>query len=87
MQSKKELEGSRDRITSELVQEALSDFRKEQEDAVEVAKAGFGDPALDLDAKASDPGKIKVKLMRPPRSSREAIQALQDADQRYSANK
>ena len=55
MKERKELErNNNDPVDAKLVEEALADFRKEQEDVVEVTKAGFADPTLDLAEQGQD---------------------------------
>jgi flagellar motor switch protein FliM len=54
-------------LSKEMYEQALSDFRIEQEDEIKVRKAGLK----------------QVKMRRPPRTSREAVETLKEADERY----
>lgn len=58
-------------------QQAIKDFQREQEDVVAVKEAGFAR------FESGDGGKTTVRFKRPPRSSKEAISALKEADRRY----
>ena len=68
MSQQKEMENQE--MGKSQFEQALSDFKIEQEDEVEVRKAGFK----------------QVRFKRPPRTSREAVETLQEADRRYASH-
>ena len=72
MDQAKKLE-EEEKLTETTLKNALSDFQKEQEDALEVEKAGF---ASDIASGEQHPEKVHIKLRPPPRTSREAIVTL-----------
>lgn len=57
-------------MAKEVLEEALEDFRKEQEDEVAVKDAGYA-PSWETAGK-----KLHIRMKRPPRSSKEAVSAL-----------
>ena len=71
MKEYKEIE--QDTVPNEIIEQALSDFKKEQEDEVEIRKAGFASTSFETSA---DKEKLRVKLRRPPRSSKETVKTL-----------
>ena len=83
-------EDDKSKVSPSLAKQSLDDFKKEQEDVVEIKKAGYKEPSLDFgDSQDHDASsdRVAVKLMRPPRTSKEAIRTLQQADKRYKENR
>lgn len=66
-------EEEKDKLERHTLDQALSDFEKEQEDALAVEKAGF---ASDIGGSGKSGEKVQIKFKAPPRSSREAIKTL-----------
>ena len=77
LMEKAKQEEDQEKLQKATLDQALNDFQKEQEDAVEVEKAGF---ASDIGGGKESADKVHIKFVAPPRTSREAIKALQEAD-------
>lgn len=62
MDKAKKLE-EQEKLTDKTLKNAVSDFRKEQEDALEVEKAGF---ASDIASSNQNEDKVHIKFKAPP---------------------
>ena len=84
MQNLKDREKAGDMAGPNEIKEAMLDFQKEQEDVLAVRDAGYLDGFLDQDVVSE---KAKISMLRPPRTAREMLKTLKEADKRYEESK